>query len=70
VGAIVPVWVSAVAAEHYGVRTRALDWTWNSLVAAYFASDPTQSATQASAGDAMAVWALSTACGTSFHECN
>jgi hypothetical protein len=43
-------------AQHYGVPTRALDWTWSALVAAYFASDPAEK----NDSDHMAVWVFST----------
>jgi len=42
-------------AQHYGVATRALDWTWSPLVAAYFAArDAMQNA-----NDKIVVWVFS-----------
>jgi FRG domain len=43
-------------AQHYGVPTRALDWTTNTFTAAYFAARPALAST---AADQIAVWAFS-----------
>lgn len=40
-------------AQHHGIPTRALDWTWSSLTAAYFATD-----IDPIASDDVAVWAF------------
>jgi FRG domain len=43
-------------AQHYGVPTRALDWTWSAYTAAYFAARPAVTSTT---DDQIAVWAFS-----------
>jgi len=54
------IWPSAemyslvALAQHYGVPTRALDWTYSAHTAAYFAARPALE----SAGECIAVWAV------------
>lgn len=43
-------------AQHYGIPTRALDWTWSPYTAAYFSA---RSALRSVANDHIAVWAFS-----------
>jgi len=58
-----PIWpplelLSIVAmAQHYGVPTRLLDWSWKPNVAAYFAAQPCGNDPDP---DRLAVWALQT----------
>ncbi len=47
-------------AQHYGIPTRLLDWTWNAETAAYFACLGTEEGRGDGASGELAVWALRT----------
>ncbi|UJR78524.1 FRG domain-containing protein [Sandaracinus amylolyticus] len=47
-------------AQHYGVPTRLLDWSWNPLVAAYFAARHAAAPPGPAAPQRLAIWALDT----------
>jgi hypothetical protein len=51
-------WPTIALAQHYGIATRFLDWTWSPLVAAYFAA--IESFHQSNSVGYLAVWAFST----------
>lgn len=55
----IPLLSIVALAQHYGIPTRLLDWTWKSTVAAYFAARGVLPTKDAESGS-LAVWALNT----------